>query len=515
MRVLLVDIDSLRYDHLGCYGYDRDTSPTIDSIAADGTVFDRCYASDTPCLPSRTAMATGRQGFKTGVVTHYGDGQWYTPPETEEDPDRPLSFRLLSESGVNTTTVTSFSTRHQAYHFAGSFRQSIQPTTKTGLEDATEVTATATDWLEENADNNDWLLHVNYWDVHHPYSVTDETIETVRESGDLPAWPDQDTIDEQQSMTGPHSADLWATPAQKTTAHYSQYDEGWPDQITDRADYEHIIDRYDASIRKVDRQIAALLDTLDAAGVREDTVVVVTADHGEAMGEHGIYVEHAMAHPPCQQIPMVVSWPGVTTDRTENHVDEQIYQFDLVATLCDMQDIDIPSGWDAEPFTDALRGESFEGRETIVCGHGIYTFSRAVYTDEWVYIDIIHPGLFSYPGLFNDPELPNHGLELLHDRESDPNMTENLIEERTEVATDLRSRLDAWTSQMLRDIESDGSDPLQEMAVSDGPFLYYTPEDMLEAYREMGVSTEKIERIEQSRSFPYDLRSHLYHPNLD
>ena len=119
MRVLLIDIDSLRPDHLGSYGYDRETSPTMDRIAADGVVFDECYTSDSPCLPSRTALATGRHGVKSGVVTHHGDGQWYDEPGAghDQDPDRPLSFRHLSENGIHTASVSSFSKRHLAYHF--------------------------------------------------------------------------------------------------------------------------------------------------------------------------------------------------------------------------------------------------------------------------------------------------------------------------------------------------------------------------------------------------------------
>ena len=68
MRILYVDIDSLRPDHLGCYGYHRDTSPTIDSIAKEGVKFTNFYSTDTPCLPSRTAFFGGNFGFKTGVV---------------------------------------------------------------------------------------------------------------------------------------------------------------------------------------------------------------------------------------------------------------------------------------------------------------------------------------------------------------------------------------------------------------------------------------------------------------
>ena len=72
MRLLYVDIDSLRTDHLGCYGYHRNTSPNIDQLAAESTRFTNVYISDAPCLPSRTALWSGRNGFHTGVVNHGG-----------------------------------------------------------------------------------------------------------------------------------------------------------------------------------------------------------------------------------------------------------------------------------------------------------------------------------------------------------------------------------------------------------------------------------------------------------
>ena len=72
MRILYIDIDSLRADHLGCYGYHRHTSPNIDALAEQGVRFENVYASDAPCLPSRTALWSGRTGFHTGVVSHGG-----------------------------------------------------------------------------------------------------------------------------------------------------------------------------------------------------------------------------------------------------------------------------------------------------------------------------------------------------------------------------------------------------------------------------------------------------------
>ena len=82
MRILYIDVDSLRPDHLGCYGYHRDTSPTIDALASEGVRFNNVYASDAPCLPSRTALWSGRFGFHTGVVNHGGTAaQPFVEPE--------------------------------------------------------------------------------------------------------------------------------------------------------------------------------------------------------------------------------------------------------------------------------------------------------------------------------------------------------------------------------------------------------------------------------------------------
>ncbi|MFN2111024.1 MAG: sulfatase-like hydrolase/transferase, partial [Anaerolineae bacterium] len=72
MRILYIDIDTLRPDHLGCYGYHRNTSPNLDALAQNGVRFKNCYTSDAPCLPSRTALWSGRFGFHTGVVNHGG-----------------------------------------------------------------------------------------------------------------------------------------------------------------------------------------------------------------------------------------------------------------------------------------------------------------------------------------------------------------------------------------------------------------------------------------------------------
>lgn len=517
MRVLLIDVDSLRPDHLGCYGYERDTSPVIDELADSGVVFRNCFASDTPCLPSRTGMATARHGIKSGVVTHFGSGQQYRDPGSGHIPDteRRLSFRQLSENGfdidvqrvfgdaLHTASISSFPQRHLAYHFNGSFRESIQPTTQTGLEDGSEITAVATDWLSRHAADDDWLLHVNYWEPHTPYHGIEPYLKKVRDSGRPPVWPDQEEIDAQQSVTGGRTATIGDHKYKPEMRHWRErLADDWeywplPKKIREREDFIHLVDGYDASIRKVDHEIGQLLNVLEYHGVREETMVVVTADHGEQFGEHGIFATHGFANPACQKVPMIVSWPSETNHNTDE-VDGHIYQFDLLPTICKLADVSVPRMWDAEPFTSAVRGDPFEGRGFLVCGNGVITFSRAIYTERWVFIRLIHPGVYSYPGLYNDPSLPMKGLELLHDLETDPHMTENLVGEHPEVAAQLRAKLDGWVTSKLRSDDAAGVDPLVKMANDHGPFLYNDPDHFLEAYKDRNVDEAQIRAVERA-----------------
>ena len=69
MRLLYIDIDSCRPDHLGCYGYHRNTTPHIDALAREGMIFRQCYTADAPCLPSRTALYSGRFGINRHTVS--------------------------------------------------------------------------------------------------------------------------------------------------------------------------------------------------------------------------------------------------------------------------------------------------------------------------------------------------------------------------------------------------------------------------------------------------------------
>ena len=127
MNVLFIDIDTLRPDHMGCYGYPRNTTPCLDRVAREGLRFDRCYCSDAPCLPSRAALTTGRFGIHTGAVGHSGtnaDRRLTGKTRGFSDPADNHNFHnLFRQAGLFTASISTFPERHSSWWFSAGFHE--------------------------------------------------------------------------------------------------------------------------------------------------------------------------------------------------------------------------------------------------------------------------------------------------------------------------------------------------------------------------------------------------------
>ncbi|MFJ2269470.1 sulfatase-like hydrolase/transferase [Streptomyces sp. NPDC087849] len=130
MRIIYVDVGTLRADHTTPYGYHRPTTPNLQKLADKSVVFDRYYCSDSPCLPSRTALTSGRFGITNGVIGHFGPAaQFRLDAGHGPEPDRPLLGQHLGFGGYCTAAVSVFAERHRAYFFhANSASPSVPPT---------------------------------------------------------------------------------------------------------------------------------------------------------------------------------------------------------------------------------------------------------------------------------------------------------------------------------------------------------------------------------------------------
>lgn len=162
MKVLYVVFDTLRADHLGCYGYGRKTSPNIDRLAEEGVVFRNAYASDVPTQPSYTSMFTGRRGISTGVVSH--------SPEENLNDNIPFLPQVLANEGIVTGAVSTL--YHMKKYFSRGFMTYMNPMAgnpkMVQLLTAEQANKSAIPWLKEHA-KEDWFFFLHYWDPHAPY----------------------------------------------------------------------------------------------------------------------------------------------------------------------------------------------------------------------------------------------------------------------------------------------------------------------------------------------------------
>lgn len=473
MRIIYIDVDSLRPDHTSPYGYARKLTPNIQSIADKGVRFDEYHSSDTPCMPSRGAMTTQRFGVSTGIVGHQAnDGDLYLTESRSQRSTAPfLGFHLANTGGYHTVGMTCFAERHQAYWFHGNFMEFLRPSLSLGIdEDAADVADTALDWLDRRGTDDKWFLMLNFWDAHRDYQIDRATLDRAAESGPAPEWPDAETIAAHQDLYG-------AATAQDLHGAYgdpSPNPEITPHAITDRADFEQLINGYDGAISYIDHHIGRILAKLKELGIEDDTAIVFTADHGEAFGEHGIYGEHAYAHPATTRVPLIVHWPGVTDDLPEEKRahDGLFYHLDFGPTLCDMLGLPTPEGWHGKSFAPVLRGEDFPGRDHLILSQGVHTFQRAVRKGDLLYIRTLHPGTYKA-----EPEA-------LYDLAKDPHMTRDLMPEQPELAAPLKADLADWWFEYAGRPTSE-PDKMQQN-LTRGPVLYSNPELYLERLESSG-----------------------------
>ncbi|RQR38170.1 sulfatase [Burkholderia sp. Bp9143] len=475
MRLIYFDIDTLRPDHLGCYGYHRRTSPNIDRLAADCVLFRNVHASDTPCLPSRTALLTGRFGIHNGVVNHGG----VDADPVIGGPDRKFWSQLhfdsfpfrLQQAGLRTVSVSSFAHRHSAFHWYAGFDEAYN-VGKFGRETADEVFAIASDWLTRHGSDDNWFLHVHMWDPHTPYRAPASYGEPFADDP-LPPWLTEAVRANHWQGCGPHSAQECTgfAPNDAALRRYPRQ----PQQVPDMAAVRAMFDGYDTGVLMADEYVGKLLGQLAELGVMDDTAVLLSSDHGETLGELGIYGDHQTADQFTTNVPLLLKWPGLEPGR-EYHAFH--YQIDVTATILELLGQPVPDSWDGASFAKDLRDGVDEGRDYLVVSQGAWTCQRGVRFGNWLMIATLHDGYH----LFDDV--------MLFDLDRDPHELLNLAAERADVVAEGTALLKEWEAQVLPDAAR-GRDPLVNVVEEGGP---YHVRGKLRAYLERLRETGRAEK---------------------
>ena len=215
------------------------------------------------------------------------------------------------------------------------------------------------------------------------------------------------------------------------------------------------IDGYDVGIRYADEHAGRLLNALADAGVLEDTIVMVSSDHGENLGELNVWGDHQTADQITCRVPLIVRWPGLTdTSRVDRALH---YHFDWAATLVELAGGRVPGNWDAHPFTEPL-GEGQEGgRPYLVVSQNAWSCQRGVRFGDYICLRTYHDG---YKML--EPVI-------LFNLADDPHEQHNLAAERPDLVDRAMGFLAEWYHEMAA-TSRHGIDPMMTVLREGGSF---------------------------------------------
>ncbi len=396
-NLLFVVFDTTRADHIGCYGYSRRTSPTVDALAARGLKLENAYASSSLTPVSAGSFLTGTMPYRHGVRSLFVVGEERLSAEV------PSLFEELREAGHATAAFVSAKPMGAHYGLDRGFdlyeddMDAVRE--RLGLEqfaDAPqrpgEMTAElAVAWLEERGDEPFAAL-VHFFDAHDTSFV-----------------PPRRFLERTLSFSLPEGLGRF-----------------WP--VSPLQTEQQLLELYDAEILFQDRQLRKLLAALDGQGVLEDTLVVFLADHGESFGEHG-YHTHGWLSEEQIRVPLVLAGPGIEPGSL---LGSRVRTVDLVPTLCELFGLDVPAGLDGASFLDLARGgaEDYE-REVYAEVHHAPRDPRQREGAMFTVVD----GPWKY---VHRPESRAH--ELYH-LEQDPGEATNRFGDEPRIAARLLARL--------------------------------------------------------------------------
>lgn len=351
-NVILVSLQCLRPDHLGVYGYKRDTSPNMDALAKSSVLFDNTVAqanltpvammsvltSQYPRVNGMIAFDAAKDAVKSRtlpeILKYYG----YTTAAVSGSPE--FFMRYDTESGTEIKLGDVFS---RSFDYFGRTRK--------GLGSSLRVLPTESlDWLQRNRDKK-FFLWIASGVIHVPYAAgVPQAEKTVFDPpGYKPFWEKFHSIKAEEGASDDTTYDVLMR------IYKSEYYLGFkPVHKIDPVDHDYIVARYDASIRYTDKFIGELVATLEKTGLAKNTILIVHSIHGEDLGERGTYVHYDLSEPVTRSALMMRLPAGEQGGR---RVTEQVQGLDIVPTVLDYLQIPQDQGQQGKSLLPLAKGD--------------------------------------------------------------------------------------------------------------------------------------------------------------
>ena len=378
LNVVLITIDTLRADHVGCYGYKQIKTPNIDGLAADGARFERAFAVVPVTLPSHTSMLTGTYPMLSGMHDFSGN---------KLSPLQPTLASVLKQAGYQTGAVIAAAVLDSRFGLNQGFDfyydhfdfNRLDEANLDQMERSGNVVAdVALDWLAKNSQNK-FFLWVHLYDPHFPYRPPE-----------------------------PYSREYAAQP-------------------------------YDGEIAFADEQVGRLLRFLKEKGIYRNTVIVLCGDHGESLGEHGEKTHGFFIYNATMHVPLIIRLPENAAARV---VADPVSLVDLMPTVLGAVGVEVPSQVQGRSLLPQLRDlrdhddlhrddlhhDDQAGRDRVLYGetylprlHFNWSELRGSENTKYHFIDAPRPELY--------------------DLAKDPGEVHNLFTEKKAVSEEMRAKL--------------------------------------------------------------------------
>jgi arylsulfatase A-like enzyme len=312
--IILIVIDALRPDHLGCYGYGRDTSPMLDKFADQGIIFTRYFANSSWTRTATTSMLTGRIPTRHAVQCDKHKLQASIPTVTEQ----------LKKAGYATLAVVGNGNASSAFGLNKGF-DVFEDTTRNwkGLPRAKQVYDKGLELLRRYRGKKKVFLFLFVLDTHDPYR---------------PAPPYDEMF-----LPGYHGKIVHSPRWEPNNA--------YPKEVR-----EKIVALYDGLIRFTDDQTKVFFDKLDRLGFYNRSSIFITADHGEAFGEHGVYKHGYQLYETHLRVPLLIRAPWLKVKG--KYSSAFVQQLDLFPTFCQLAGARVPDDLQGISIIDALKDRS-------------------------------------------------------------------------------------------------------------------------------------------------------------
>ena len=331
MNVVLLVGDALRAQNMSCYGYDRQTTPYLDEIAENGTLYENCYANSNHTDPSFTTMETGLTPLAHGITKHGED----VTVESEKNFHAKTFAQLATEKGLNTIAIDWLSRWHaNGFKYYGlpptkksKFKTilkrlprlplritSLAPASMQGQPDAEKLTLHALKLLREN-NKKPFFLMAHYWDTHTPFNGLPKRVKRKWKY----ASPRNEWIkDVLENMP----VNAWRTAA----AVY---------HLRDLKFVGELVDLYDSAIGFFDEEVSRIYEFLENEGILDDTLFVVTGDHGDNLVRNGMFWGHLGLTEAVTHVPLIVAGGGVKQGKRVQRFVQHSALFDGFAGFLD------------------------------------------------------------------------------------------------------------------------------------------------------------------------------------